>query len=168
MHIFPSSRPSSCLPRMRLPVLFVVMWVLSVSAHIHLCGPPPIYVLHMYVCMCVCWECSPASLLAGPGDMELQEPYLPLKVWGLLLKLKRYKKKIYTLKSLQKTWGGYFSFWKQRSKHFKLSLLDCIVNTTGAIWVWFTQWFSALLQPLDICWWCLNSALMLREVCLCC
>ena len=157
MRIFPTSGPSSCLPRegnrMRPPVFFVVTWLLSVSVHVHLCGLPCIYVLHMYVCVCVYWECSLPSLLAGPGDMELQQPCLPwaticqpLTVWGLLLKTERYKEEIHALKSLQKTWEGYFPFWKQRTKHFKFSLLDYIVNTAGTIWVWFTQWLSATVS----------------------
>lgn len=151
---FPTSGLSSCLPgegnRMRLPVLFVVMWVLSVSVHVHLCGT-----CIPCVCLCVCLLGAQPSLSTGwtwghgataalpPADYRLCQP---LTVWGLLLKIERYKEKIYALKSPQKTRKGYFPFWKKKTKHFKFALLNCIVNTAGTIWVWFTQWFSATVS----------------------
>ena len=81
-----------------------------------------------------------ATAALPPMDYHLCQP---LTVWDFLLKIERYEEKMHALISLQKTWEGYFSFWKQRTKHFKFSLLDYIVNTAGTIWVWFTQWFFA-------------------------
>lgn len=55
---FPTSGLSSCLPgegnRMRLPVLFVVMWVLSVSVHVHPCGT-------CIPCVCLCVSIGSAA-----------------------------------------------------------------------------------------------------------
>lgn len=107
-----------------------------------------------YVYLCVCLLGMQPSLCTGRTCSHgAVQPFLPwttvcqpLTLLSLLLKIERYKDKIYTLKSFQKTWEGYFQFWKQRTKHFKFSLLDCIGNTAGAIWVWFIQWFSATVS----------------------
>lgn len=112
------------------------------------------YMCIAYVYLHVCLLGMQPSLCTGRTCSHgAVQPFLPwttvcqaLTLSGLLLKIERYKDKIYTLKSFQKTWEGYFQFWKQRTKHFKFSLLDYTGNTAGAIWVWFIQWFSATVS----------------------